>query len=167
MSQPVDSPRRVAGLGALVAVAAGLAGAVWWSGTLAAPEKLLARSYQAAIAEAEVGASDNARLMPAAMTDAEPRRVDAIWPGTSDSHRLAFHRPLKVGDRITISSRAGKPDRLAIVELQEVDGSGIGAPGVRFQLVTSRQEGAPEGTLVRFLIAVDGGTVAPASNKTL
>jgi hypothetical protein len=168
MSELVDRPRRqVARFGALTALVAALAGAVWWSGTLSAPERLLARSYQAAIADAETSSS-GIRLTPASLTSAaEQKPVDAIWPGPAAAQSLAFHRPLKIGDRISISSRDGKADRMSVVELQQIDGAGIGAPGLRFQLVTSRQDGVPEGQLVRFLIAVDGGAQAPAGDKTL
>ena len=170
MSEFIDRPRpqrRTAGFVALTALAMGLAGAVWWSGTLAAPESLLARSYQAAIADAETG-TGKMPLTPASLNDTGTQRpVDAIWPGTSTARSLAFHRPLKIGDRITISSREGKADKLSVVELQQIDGAGIGAPGVRFQLVTSRQDGSPDTQLVRLLIAVDGGTSAPMGDKTL
>jgi hypothetical protein len=126
----------------------------------------LARSYQSAIADAETSPG-GIRLTPASLTGAaEQKAVDAIWGGPS-ALGLGFHRPLKIGDRITISSRDGKADRMAVVELQQIDGAGIGAPGVRFQLVTSRQDGVPDGQLVRFLIAVDGGPATPSGDKTL
>lgn len=167
MSELIDRPRRQARLGVLSAVAAGLAGAVWWSGTLAAPESLLARSYQTAITDAEAGIG-NLKLTPASLAEtAEQRPVHAIWPGAVAAQSLAFHRPLKIGDRITISSREGKADRMSVVELQQIDGASIGAPGVRFQLVTSRQDGSLDGQLVRLLIAVDGGAPAPMADKTL
>lgn len=167
MSDPMDRPRRrVAHSATLAAMAAGLIGSVWWSGTLSAPEKLLARSYRAAIADA---GSDTRgiRLTPAALTDtAEPTPVEALWPGNPAARNSALHRPLKIGDHITISSREGKADKLSIVALQQIDGAGIGAPGVRFQLVTSRQDGLPDGPVVRLLI-VDGGAAATAGDKTL
>jgi hypothetical protein len=168
MSELVDRRRRQATrFGALTALVVAVAGAAWWSGTLSAPESLLARSYQAAIADAETSSS-GIRLTPASLTGvAEQKPVDAIWPRPAAAQNLAFHRPLKIGDRISISSRDGKADRLSVVELQQIDGAGIGAPGLRFQLVTSRQDGLPEGQLVRFLIAVDGGAPAPTGDKTL
>lgn len=166
MSELTGRPRRrAASVGTLTMLAAGLAGAVWWSGALAAPESLLALSYRNAIADARSGAGE-ARLTPALDEADEQKPIQAIWPGNA-TRGLAYHRPLKIGDRITISARQGKPDRLAVVELQQIDGAGIGAPGVRFQLVTSRQIGSAEGQFVRFLIAVDGGATAPEGGKTL
>ena len=165
MSRLIDRPPRGMRVGALAAAA--LAAALWWSGTLAAPEIMLERGYRMAIADAEAY-SAGIRLTPAALHEAtQSKPVAAIWPGPSPAQSLAFHRPLKVGDRITISSREGKADKLSVVELQQIDGAGIGAPGLQFQLVTSRQDGPADGSLVRFLIAIDGATVAPAADKTL
>jgi hypothetical protein len=154
----------------LAAVAGGLAAIMMWSGALSNSERLLSRSYRAALSHTDAGTAGSLKVTPAALSDAgEPKPVEALWPGRPGEPSLAFRRPLTVGDRVTISSRDGKPDRLSVIEVDQVDGVAVGAPGVRFQLVTSRLEGAPQGSLVRFLIAVDpAATVpAPAAAKSL
>lgn len=162
MSKPTDPTSRVTRSGAVAFCVAIAAGALWWSGTLAAPESMLAQGFRTAIADAEAP-SAAITLTPAALSDGGEKPVAAIWPDPSAKQGLGFYRPLKVGDRITIASREGKADKLSVVELQQIDGAGIGAPGVQFQLVTSRQEGAPNAPLVRFLIAVEGSTAPTTS----
>lgn len=167
MSEPTRVRRRAAVRLSLLATGVlGIASALVWSGTLSNSESLLLRSYQIALAETDAG-SNGLNVTPAALGDiGDQRAIDAIWPGKQSQ---AFRRPLAVGDRVMITSRDGKPDRLSVVQVDLVDGAAVGAPGVRFQLVTSRLEGSPDGGLVRFLIAVDpANTVQPAAaDKTL
>jgi hypothetical protein len=134
-----------------------------WSGTLSNPETMLARSYEAALAHGDAGLS---RVTPAALGEAyEQRPVNAIWTGGSLGHHAALYRPLSIGERITFSG-AGKPDKLTVVSIEQIDGAVLGSPGVRFQLVTSKIEGPGEAGLVRFLVAVDKPAPRPP-DKTL
>jgi hypothetical protein len=167
MSHQTSVRRAMFRWGTFAAGAGAVAAVLLWSGTLSDAELLLSRSYGVALAEADA-APWTLSLTPALADAREQGPVKAIWTG-KPGHGSAFRRPLAVGDRITIASRDGKPDRLSVVELEEIDGTTIGVPGVRFQMVTSRLEGASRGELVRFLIAVDPAASAPprTADKTL
>jgi hypothetical protein len=137
----------------LLAVLLGaLGGSLLWSGTLSSPENALARSYQSAFADSDARAM---RVIPAALAEStQTKPIDAIWTGKADGHGLALYRPLGVGERITMSGRDGKPDKLTVVGVEQIDGAAFGSPGLRFQMVTSKLDGG-EDRLVRFLIAIE------------
>ena len=103
----------------------------------AAPDAVLANNYGAALAEAETS-----------WTSLPPN----IWLS-----RLGGSGPdtaLATGDTITISTKDGRPQVIEVTARELIDGDLIGAPGIRFQLVTGRPAG-PTGAQVRFLFATD------------
>jgi len=152
MSEP-GRVRRAVGWGMPVVTVLGLAATLVWSGALSSPEGLLGRSFESAMAQTETDAGAPLPT-PVSLNGAAPvKAVRAVWPGTS-AESFALQRPLTLGDHITISSAGGRPEKLAIVGLAEVDGAAIGAPGVKFQMVTSKADGN-SAALVRFLVAIE------------
>lgn len=147
---------------AVVAMTGGLAAALLWSGTLSSPERLLDRSFRPALAAAE---ADNGplRLTPASID----RATDGLWSAAANGSNLALRRPLALGDQITISSRANRPEKMSVVQIDGIDGAAIGAPGTQFQLVTAKVDGAPDGALVRLLVAIDPANNGSRTDKTL
>ena len=107
-------------------------------GTLAeraVPDAVLASNYGAALAEAETS-----------WTTLPPN----IWLS-----RLGSGGPdtaLATGDTITIAAKDGRPQVIEVTGREMIDGDLIGAPGLRFQLVTGRAAGT-SGAPVRFLFA--------------
>lgn len=147
---------------AVVAMTGGLAAALLWSGTLSSPERLLDRSFRPALAAAEAG-NGPLRLTRASID----RATDGLWSAAANGSNLALRRPLALGDQITISSRANRPEKMSVVQIDGIDGAAIGAPGTQFQLVTAKVDGAPDGALVRLLVAIDPAVSGSHSDKTL
>jgi len=155
MNEPKDARRSVApAWTALTIMAGGLTAALLWSGTLSSPERLLDRSFGPALAAAEAGMG-TLRLTPASITMPSDRATDGFWSAAANGSNLALRRPLALGDQITISSRAGRPEKMSVIQIDGLDGSAIGAPGTQFQLVTAKVEGAAGDALVRLLVAID------------
>jgi hypothetical protein len=144
----------------------GLAAALLWSGALSSPERLLDRSFGPALAAAETG-TGALRLTPASMMGSQDRAADSIWSGAANGSNLALRRPVALGDQITISSGAKRPEKMSVVQIDSLDGAAIGAPGTRFQLVTAKVEGATDSSLVRLLVAIDPANSVSNTDKTL
>lgn len=167
MNEPKDVRRPLASVWiALTVLTGGLAAALLWSGTFASPERLLDRSFGPALAAAEAGIG-TLRLTPASVTMASDRAADGFWSGASNGSNLAMPRPLALGDHITISSRAGRAEKMSVVKIDGLDGAAIGAPGTQFQMVTAKVEGTADGALVRLLVAIDPSGRASRTDKTL
>lgn len=163
MTEPTSARKPLAAaLMAVMVVTGGLAAALIWSGTLSSPERLLDRSFGPALAAAEAG-NNSLRLTPASID----RTTDGFWSAAANGSNLALRRPLALGDRITISSRAGRPETMSVVQIDGIDGAAIGAPGTQFQLVTAKAESATGDALVRLLVAIDPANGASRSDKTL
>jgi hypothetical protein len=158
------SPRRPSATAwmATAVMTGGLAATLLWSGALSSPERLLDRSFAPALAAAETGAG-SLRLTPASID----RTTDGLWSTAANGSNLALRRPLALGDQITISSRVNRPEKMSVVQIDGIDGAAIGAPGTQFQLVTAKVDGAPDGALVRLLVAVDPANNASRTDKTL
>jgi hypothetical protein len=151
---------------AATVMAGGLAAALLWSGALSSPERLLDRSFGPALAAAEAG-NGSLRLTPASITTTSDRTTDGFWSGAANGSNLALRRPLALGDQITISSRANRPEKMSVIQIEGLDGAAIGAPGAQFQLVTAKVEGAADSALVRLLVAIDPTNSASRTDKTL
>ncbi len=165
MNEPVGARR--AGWGMPAVTVCGLAAALLWSGTLTSSEGLLGRGFATAMAKTDAEAGALA-LTPAAYNNAQAiKPVAAVWPGLSAGQTLGLQRPLTLGDHITIASADGRPEKLSVVGLAQVDGASIGAPGLQFQMVTSRSDDAGSPALVRFLIAIEPPAQQAEANKTL
>jgi hypothetical protein len=155
MNEPKDVRRTVASAWiASVVMTGGLAAALLWSGTLSSPERLLDRSFGPALAAAEAG-NGSLRLTPASMTAPQGRTTDGLWSGAANGSNLALRHPLALGDQITISSRAKRPEKMSVIQIDGLDGAAIGAPGTQFQLVTAKVEGSSDNALVRLLVAIE------------
>lgn len=115
MNEPKDVRRPVASAWiAPVVMIGGIAAALVWSGTLSSPERLLDRSFGPALAAAEAG-NGSLRLTPASMTVPQDRAADGLWSGAANASDLALRRPLALGDQITISSRAKRPEKMSVI----------------------------------------------------
>jgi hypothetical protein len=111
----------------------------------ATPDAVLANGYGSALAEAETSWTS----IP-----------HNIWLSALSGGSAAPEKPLAAGDTITIAAKDGRPQVIEVTGLELIDGDLIGAPGLRFQLVTGRAVGR-SGAPVRFLFATETQPPAP------
>ena len=148
-------------LGTMLAAAGLLAvtGVAAWQQT--SPDDVLARSYGQALGDID--------------TSWGSRHAGNVWLSAgrggfgSDLAGLVAN-PLAVGDRITIATRAGEPQVVEVVALEEIEGAAVGLGSARLQVVTGRPVGAAEAAKVRFLFAVEPTPAklpAPRNDRSL
>jgi hypothetical protein len=135
---------------ALGLVCAGAAGGLSL-GQGPAPDAVLAGAFEDALASTETTWSATA---------------PNVWLSSLGMPAQSFGKTIAIGDMITIKGRTGAPEVIEVTGLEQVEGSGIGLAGVRFQLVTGRPAQQPEAGLVRFLFAGDAPeTSRPAASS--
>lgn len=171
------------GLGVTTVAVAAVLATAYAAQRYASPERVLARGYGQALGDFDTswgsrhagniwlsdapaggfrsrgGASPTAG---ATLSVTGSPGVDAPGMGTPG---MGTTTALAIGDRISIAARTGGQDEIEVVELEEVDGAGLGLAGTRFQIVTGRHLGAAAETTVRFLFAVDQPRAASAPPK--
>ncbi len=113
------------------------------------PDRLLAKSYGPILGDFDTSWAS---------------RPANLWFSASVDAPAPLGRPLAIGDRITITSRASSPEMVEVVAIEDFHGEAFGPATLRAQLVTGRSESNHSGGVVRFLFAleVDGSTLAPA-----
>ena len=121
-----------------------------------AGEKLLAKSYASALAEAAPRWQGEAAA-------ASGRHSD-LWLSSTGGQTGLLRKPVLAGDRISIASRRGG-ESFEVVAVEMVDAEAGGLPGLRIQIVTARPDGQIGGDTVRFIFAVDGPATMPAAPK--
>lgn len=135
-----------------------LAGACTTIGVLALtvfrPEAVLDRGVEAALAQSDRA---QARSTPAPRAEALADSPHFWLSRLDDESPLGLSKPVQVGDRIEISGRNGRRT-LEVVDIREI-GSSLtrieGQAGPRLLLVSSREVGAGNPRLVRFIIETD------------
>ncbi len=152
MIRPTSAVAVLVGLAGLGAAA--LAGT--WIARGAAPDAVLAYGFGQALASADVSWSS---------------RAPNVWLSSLDGAGPTLGKALSLGDAITIAGKGGRPERIEVTGLEQIDGDRLGLPGVQFQLVSGQlvpgqiedqSIGAPGSQHVRFLFAVDAPMPASA-----
>lgn len=137
-----------------IAAGASLVSAVLYCAIPTRIEDVLARSYGAALADAE--------------TTWPNRNSGHLWLSRLGEQPALLRRALALGDKITVGSHQN-PDVFEVVAFEQIDGTPLGHPSLQIQVVTARPETAPHDSeareTVRFLFAVDTAPVAPALAK--
>ena len=107
-----------------------------------ATDGILAQSYGQVLADSDTSWSTLPSNLHLSSLGAAPVSTGALSPG----------------DTISINGRDGRPEVIDVVDIEVMDGEAIGAPGVRFQLVTGRSRVQRGDGLVRLMFAVPSAT---------
>jgi hypothetical protein len=129
---------------------------------LSRPEAVLDRSFEAGLAAAS---------RPGEQLAATPRNLadsPHFWLSKSEPNQaLGPAQPVRLGDRITISSREGEHKVLEVIDIRDLDG-GIthaeAATAPRLVLVTCKTPGEDSDRVVRFI--VEAGEPEPGTLRT-
>jgi hypothetical protein len=129
---------------------------------LSRPEAVLDRSFEAGLAAA---------ALPGEQLAATPRNLadsPHFWLSKSEPNQaLGPAQPVRLGDRITISSREGEPTVLEVIDIRNVDDDITHAEAAvrpRLLLMSCKALGAGGDRVVRFI--VEAGEPEPATLRT-
>jgi hypothetical protein len=130
---------------------------------LSRPEVVLDRSFEAGLAAAS---------RPGERVAATPRNLadsPHFWLSKSEPNQaLGPAQPVKLGDRITISSRDGEHNVLEVIDIRNLDDDITHAEATatpRLLLVSCKTVGAGGDRVVRFI--VEAGEPEPATLRTV
>jgi hypothetical protein len=135
---------------------------------LARPEAVLDQSFEAGLA-ATSRPSERSAPAPRKLTDSP-----YFWLSKSEPNRaLGLAQPVRLGDRITVSSQSGEHSMLEVVDIRDVDGDVTHAEAAarpRLVLVSCKMLGSPGDRVVRFIVEAgesEPGTLGTQSPRAL
>lgn len=136
-------------------VVAILTGSAWLALSGTSADRTLAGAYSAALEEAPT------------RWELPGQPASLVLSRFAEAERPLAGRTLAIGDRISIAT-SGQSDVFEVVALEIVDGSSIGMPGLRLQIVTGRTEvGGGDGVKFIFGIEGSGAPTAPRRERSL
>jgi hypothetical protein len=129
---------------------------------LSRPEAVLDQSFEAGLA-ATSRPSERAAAVIGKLADSPH-----FWLSKSEANgALGLPQPVRLGDRITVSSQSGEHSMLEVIDIRDLDGDVTHAEAAarpRLVLVSCKMLGSPGDRVVRFII--EAGESEPATLRT-
>jgi hypothetical protein len=142
------------------------------AGTLCVMATVLSRPEAVLVQTFGAGLAAKSRTLEQAAT---PKLADSpyFWLSKSEPERaVGLAQPVKLGDRITVSSQSGEHSVLEVIDIRDLDGDVTHASATmpRLVMVSCKMLGSPGDRVVRFIVETnepDSAALASPSPRSL